>query len=450
MIHKNLHKLKIEKSNSSLTSFAGLPLLTELAHNCGLIRAIDSINKIWRRRHKYSTSDYVMSLALTIIAGGERLDDTRLLRADEGISKLALSSIPAANTIGDFLRRFSNRDIASLANAAINPVSHVIKNLKTVTVDIDSSLIESNKENAAFTYKKFSGYNPMLAWVPEADIFLACLFRDGNSSPQSHILQTLKYCEKQISNDKKIRFRSDSAGYQIDLMRHCHDNNIDFTITADMDVSVKEVIANIPTKDWRLIVKDKETLLMAETVHAPGSTSKQKKLPSFRLIVTRKLSCQLELFKDIYIDRAIITNFSADLKSEDILKHHNARGSAEKAIEELKNGFALSKLPCGTLKANAAYAQICVLTYNLVSLFKNAALPKGWIPYRIKNLRFRLLCQAGFIVKHARKTILKLYEVFHSLKCLNKQDGQCFPLHYQARKKIFQILNCFMEITHCW
>ena len=43
-----------------------------------------------------------MSLALTIVAGGERLDDTLLLRADTGISKLALSAIPAANTIGDF------------------------------------------------------------------------------------------------------------------------------------------------------------------------------------------------------------------------------------------------------------------------------------------------------------------------------------------------------------
>ncbi len=412
MIHKNLHKLKVEKSNSSLTSFAGLPLLTELAHNCGLIRAIDSVNKIWQRRHKYSTSDYIMSLALTIIAGGERLDDTRLLRADSGISKLALSCIPAANTIGDFLRRFSNRDIAALAKAALKPMSFTLKTLQTITVDIDSSLIESDKENAAFTYKKFSGYNPMLAWLPEADVFLACLFRNGNSSPQSHILQTLKYCEKQIPNDKKLRFRSDSAGYQIDIMRHCHDNNIDFTITADLDTSVKEVIAHIPKKDWRLIVKDNETLLMAETIHAPGSTSNRKKLPAFRLIVTRKLSSQLELFKDIYVDRAIITNFPQEWKSEDILKHHNARGNAEKAIEELKNGFALSKLPCGTLKANAAYAQICLLAYNLVSLFKNAALPDDWLSYRIKNLRFRLLCQAAIIVKHARKTILKLYESF--------------------------------------
>jgi len=47
------------------------------------------------------------------------------------------------------------------------------------------------------------------------------------------------------------------------------------------------------------------------------------------------------------VDRAIISNFPQDYSAEDILTHHNARGSAEKAIEELKNGFALANWgPC--------------------------------------------------------------------------------------------------------
>lgn len=412
MIRQKPGVFKIEKSDSALTSFAGLPIIMDLAHSCGLISSLNTISGLWQRRSDYSTADHVMSLALTLIAGGERLDDNRLLKTDAIVSALGVAAIPAPNTIGAFLKRFSHRSIAALARTALVPAAFSLKRLKTATIDIDSSLIESDKENAAFTYKKFSGYNPMLAWCPEADIFLACLFRNGNSSPQSHILQTLKYCQGKFNADTRLRLRSDSAGYQLKIMEHCVEHGIDFTITGDLDASVRDVIAQIPQKDWRLMIKDGETILFAETVHAPGFTNLRKKLPAFRLIVTRKLSCQLELFKNIFVDHAIISNFPAEYSAEDILKHHNARGNAEKAIEELKNGFALAKLPCGELAANAAYAQICVLAYNLVSLFKRAALPADWMPYRIKNLRFRLLCRAALVVKHARNTIIKLHKNF--------------------------------------
>ena len=184
----------MEKSDSSLTSFAGLPLIADLAHSCGLIKQLNAINGLWERRRDYSTADHVMSLALTLIAGGERLDDTRLLKNDAVVSELCIASVPSANTAGVFLKRFSHRTIAALARAALVPAAFMLKRLKTATIDIDSSLIESDKEDAAFTYKKFSGYNPMLAWCPEAEMFLACLFRNGNASPQSHILETLKYC----------------------------------------------------------------------------------------------------------------------------------------------------------------------------------------------------------------------------------------------------------------
>lgn len=410
MIRQKPLGFKIEKSDSSLTSFAGLPILADLARSCGLIDRLNGIGGLWERQRGYSTADHVMSLALTLIAGGERLDDTRLLKNDAIVSELNIASVPSSNTAGVFLKRFSHRTIAALAGAALVPAAFARKRLKTATIDIDSSLIESDKEGAAFTYKHFSGYNPMLAWCQEAEIFLACLFRNGNASPQSHILETLEYCRSKFNKGTRLRFRADSAGYQVKIMEYCAAQGIDFTITADLDVSVRGVIAQIPKKDWRLMIKDGETFMFAETVHAPGVTNLRKKLPAFRLIVTRKLSCQLELFKDVFVDRAIISNFPGEYSTEDILKHHDARGNAEKAIEELKNGFALGKLPCGELAANAAYAQICILAYNLVSLFKKAALPQDWATYRIKNLRFRLLCGAALVVKHARNTIIKLHK----------------------------------------
>ena len=36
------------------------------------------------------------------------------------------------------------------------------------------------------------------------------------------------------------------------------------------------------------------------------------------------------------------------------------------------------------------------------------ALPKGWEKFEIKDLRFRLLCRAAKLVRHAGRTVLKL------------------------------------------
>ena len=150
MIRQKPGSFKVEKSDSSLTSFAGLPIISDLAHSCGLIKQLNAIDGLWKRRRDYSTADHIMSLALTLIARGERLDDNRLIKNDAVVSALSIVSIPAANTAGVFLKRFSHRTIAALARAALVPAAFALKRLKTATIDIDSSLIESDKENAAF------------------------------------------------------------------------------------------------------------------------------------------------------------------------------------------------------------------------------------------------------------------------------------------------------------
>jgi hypothetical protein len=205
-------------------------------------------------------------------------------------------------------------------------------------------------------------------------------------------------------------------------MESCLKHGEEFSITADMDCAVREAIDGIRDGKWQLVVRGEETFLLAETIHVPGGSTSRLPLPALRLIVTRKLSGQLELFKDPIKNRAIITNFPPDMSALEVLDHHNDRGRMEKALGELKGGFGLDRLPCGQLLANAAYLQVCLIAYNLVQVFKNVALPKGWEKFEIKNLRFRLLCRAAKLVRHAGQTILKLsqnyahFEVFEQAR----------------------------------
>ena len=407
MIARNLHRLKVEKTSASVTSFAGIPLLTELAHSTGAINRLDAIGGLWRRKSEYSTSDYIIGLAMTLAAGGETLDDTRLLRGDAALCSLALPDLPCANTLGEFLRRFDNRSLYRFGEIVTSQALYNLTPGQNITVDIDSTVIESDKAAAKMTYKGVKGYNPILAWLAGPDVFMGGVFRDGNASPQTHILPLLKYCHKRLPPGTKFKFRSDSAGYKLSVIKYCHDNTVPFTISADMNEAVREVIDLIPEKDWRLVIRGEDTFLLAETVYAPGGEPRDTGMPSFRLIATKKLG-QLELFGDPLKRRAIITNLANEYTTEGVLDFHNDRGNAEKAIGELKNGYGLNKLPCSELKANAAYFQTALLAYNLVATFKNKALPAGWKRFGIKNLRFRLLCQAAVVARHARRVIVKL------------------------------------------
>ncbi|MDD5657696.1 MAG: transposase, partial [Elusimicrobia bacterium] len=246
-----------------LTSFAGLPLLTELAHQTGLIKAIDRLPGLWQRRGTYSSSDYIIGLALTLATGGEGLDDTRVLAGDKGLSQLALPGIPAANSFGEFLRRFTKRSVHLFSDIVSRQAASSLKSGQTVTVDFDSSVIESDKKEAKRTYKGVDGYNPMLAWIDELDMFVGGAFREGNASPQSHIASLVRYCHRRIPAGLKVRVRSDSAGYQIKVMKTCARLGWEFAIRADLDAAVRATIERIPEHAWQLVVRGNDSFLFA-------------------------------------------------------------------------------------------------------------------------------------------------------------------------------------------
>ena len=414
MILQNGHRWKVEKSKDLvMTSFAGLPLLTELAHHSGLVAALDKMPGLWKRQGTYTSSDYILGLALTLATGGEGLDDTRVLAGDKGLSQIALPGMPAANSFGEFLRRFTKRTIQRLGDIISRQAVSGLKAGQTITLDIDSSIIESDKKDAKRTYKGVDGYNPVLAWIDELDMFLGGVFREGNASPQSHIASLLRYCHRRLPAGVKVRLRSDSAGYQIKVMKTCRRYGYEFAIRADLDAAVRATIERIPDRAWQLVVRGNDSFLLAETVHAPGTlgTRAGASLPAYRLVVIRRTG-QLDLFREPIEYYPIITDLPASMSAEQVVDFYNGRGRMEKAIGEAKNGFALHWLPCGEFLANAAYFQIVLLAYNLERTFKRVALPESWQNLSIKSLRFRLLCHAGVIVRHARRLILRLSDAF--------------------------------------
>jgi len=173
------------------------------------------------------------------------------------------------------------------------------------------------------------------------------------------------------------------------------------------DTAVQAAMAAIPEDQWQPY-RDGP---LAETVHCMAKTKH-----AFRLIVFRR-PVQQDLFAaEAPSLRYTLIATNRDGTSEEIVQWYNQRGEAsEHRIKELKIGFGMERLPCGTFTANAVFFRIGVLADNLFVLFKLLALPPAWSRCQVRTVRWRLYQVAGKVVRHAGAVILKVQHWFWGL-----------------------------------
>jgi len=81
------YKYEEDKNDSALTSLAGLPLYLDLAGVLGLRESIER-HLSFRPSQGWSDSRMILSLMLLALAGGECVNDLKILEADKGFCRL--------------------------------------------------------------------------------------------------------------------------------------------------------------------------------------------------------------------------------------------------------------------------------------------------------------------------------------------------------------------------
>ena len=163
-----------------------------------------------------------------------------------------------------------------------------------------------------------------------------------------------------------------------------------YAIRARMDPAVARAAASIGEEQWRPLVQRKR--------------------------IGDEADAQLDFFasrdgqtlgKGRWLYRAIATIMD-DLDDSQVVHFYHARGEhSENRIKELRSDFAGARPPCPDFRANAAWLMISALACNLPALMR-MALPARFRTARAGTIRTRLYCIAGQIVRHARRTALKV------------------------------------------
>ncbi len=128
--------------------------------------------------------EFVQGLVWMLHAGGRRLEDLRELRAEqEVLGALGLEAVPDAGTVGDWLRRQGEKGAEALGEISRKLVAPCLEGAEEVTLDVDATEIEAEKQDAQWTYHHVQGYMPLVGYVD--GVCVGHEFREGNAESGS-------------------------------------------------------------------------------------------------------------------------------------------------------------------------------------------------------------------------------------------------------------------------
>jgi hypothetical protein len=432
MIRQTSLGVILKKTAAKITPRAGLILVEKVAQELGIEQLLGLHFCHLKKREKgLSVARQILDIACMLIDGGDRMEDIRCLRADEGWQKIREAErVMAPRTARDVLYRFDERMLEKFEMLEKQVTHRMTKKLEhggVATLDADATFIEAGKEESKMSYHGRRGYYPMLGFWAERGMVVQGEFRQGNESPGSRALEFLKKCIACMPREGlRLRVRADAAWFQSEVADYCDGAGAEFAIGGTRNEAMLQAVEAIPKEDWEPWTTDPEVLRdhpeqrdweIAESVYAFEDGRR-----SYRLVVIRKSYPQLDMFKGIIFEYdIIITNMQMEKRHQ--IRWYWERCNSENWIKELKYGFGLDQFPCSRYLPNGAYFHIVLLAYNLVQALKLLKLDYEWRYMTVKTLRYRLLHVAGLVVSHARQLFLKLfhrypyYELFHRILC---------------------------------
>ena len=401
-----------------LVSHAGVALLVELADGSGLTAALSrALADTRERRSAHDPGRVLVDVAVMLADGGDCVTDMAVFegqerlfgaRASETTTHRVLKSVDASLLARVRTARAAAR--ARVWDAGARP--------RTLTLNIDATLLtaHSDKELAAGNYKHGYGFHPLGCWLDETGEALAAVLRPGNagSNTAEDHFTVLGMALEQIPAadlEREILVRTDIGGCTHAFTSDCRDAGIRFSVGYELTETVRQAILELPETAWIQAIdadgKERKGAWVAElTDHLDLSAWPE----GSRLIVRRERphpGAQFTVFDEHGYRH---TCFFTDQDGEDIVAlelRHRGRARVEDSIRAAKD-TGMRNLPHYAFAHNQTWLEISLIAQDLLAWTKLICLTADLAKAEPKWLRQRLLHVAGKLVRHGRRTQLKL------------------------------------------
>jgi hypothetical protein len=414
---------EVTTDGTGVVGHAGAALLRELADRVGLTGALGWRGPQGRRRHPDAA--VLRDLAVLLADGGDCLSDLAALR-DQPELFGPVASTPTAWRVLDRIARDSD-GLARLRAARAHARGRVWAagghpDVEVLVVDADATLVLSHsdaKQGAAGTYKHTFGFAPLLAYLDRGQAPgepLAGLLRPGNAAAGAagDLIELVDLALAQLPvtpGEQPVLVRSDSAGASTRLAWHLREQGVGFSLGMQIDQHVRGAILTQPEHAWAgAIDADGQPRDGAEVCELTGWVDLRNWPPGTRMLCRREDAHPGAQLRFTDHDGHRFQVFVTDQDDADLAwleLRHRQRARVEDRIRAAK-ATGLRNLPFDLLRRNAVWLELVLAAQDLTCWAQALLLDGHLAAAEPKTLRYRLLHVAARVVRHARRSILRL------------------------------------------
>jgi DDE family transposase len=364
-----------------------------------------------RPRQRYSLPQILLALVYPIILGLDRLETAALLQANGTFQYLTgLPSYPDPQTLRRFLLQAPSgfrQQLHRFNDRLLRRFIHQPEHRWRLILDLDSTVVTvfGRQEGAEVGYNpRYRGkrsYDPLLCLEANSSFLWDAELRPGNAGTWAGSDELLASCLVSIPADiREVRARAD-AGFGFDpVLTLLEQRPAQYAVVARLTTALKRALGGL--RYHRL----NERWEIGEFEHRLGGWACARRC----VVARRKMEAsepEPTLFTlDRYLYRAWFTNL--ELTPAGVWNFYDGRAGMERRIRELREDYALRKVPTRAFAANALYLEVLRLAYNLVTAFQRTCLPEDWQALTLTKLRHRLFWLPGELTRPQNRPTLRL------------------------------------------
>jgi len=410
--------VRVETTDRAITAFGGAELLREAARAVGLADVLDEGLHLKKRARGLSDTEFVMGMAESVALGARCLDDLVVNRADEAQAELRGFDVPAPQTAGAWLRRFTLGHVRQLgkAMAAAQRGAYSAAGVEEVTLDFDSTYVFSRsrrRQGVDRTYKKGYALHPLLCFDAVSGSAVHARLRRGRAGASTGISTFVTETLRAVPDAVAVRARFDSGFYSGPLFTQLEGAGVSYLCGAPNMAPLIEAASRIADEYW-VCCADKEAQV--------AEFGYRMRTGPFRRYVVKRVEiqpgCQASLWEGGYRYWIFVTNDHTTSATE-LECQHRQKATVETGMAELKSNFGLHAFRKHAFMANWAWLLIVCLGHNLCAWTQHLgtlAAGRDDGELRAKRLRYRYLTIPAMLVRSGRQLILKLRSDYPFLK----------------------------------
>lgn len=413
-MRRSPRNLKIAFNHKGLTHYGGVFFFHEFLGVLQLRHWLHRRLHYSRRHSDYSLPQMILALVYPIILGLDRLETAALLRTNGTFQYLTgLPRYPDPQTLRRFLLQAPpdfGEQLHRFNDWLLGRFIHRPEHRSRLILDLDSSVLTvfGHQEGAEVGYNpRYRGkrsYDPLLCLEANSAFLWDTELRPGNAGTWEGSPELLASCFLSLPADiRELRVRAD-AGFGFDpVLTMLEQRHAQYAVVARMTGGLKRKLGAVRYARLNARWEIGECEYRAQGWPLPR-----------RCILARRrieeAEPELTLFTlERYAYRAWITNLS--LTPAGVWHYYDGRAGMERRIRELREDFALRKIPTHAFVANALYLEVVRLAYNLVTAFQLNCVPEIWSRLTLSKLRHKLFWLPGELTRPQHRPTLRLADI---------------------------------------